>query len=266
MDQILLKIFISYKWEDDVHNEWVQKFATDLRTAGYDAILDRWEVRFGDSFTEYMTSKINEADIVLFIMTTTSIAAAEAPKGEGGAVKFEIQMAASRKIAGEKMRLIGIYREGNQTLSYLRDHRYADFRDVSKYKAKLQELIDDLSGRDIRPPLGSPVDSNAPQYNQQRIAMLLNQLKGTLIGAEEQVVVDKWVNLEYVEKSGIAKELQDQGYDVGWSTANNKSQRVDLEGWEPVLIAQPDGKYARLKIHDHPAIGGYLIYLKKRKT
>ena len=122
MTQRPLKVFISYKWEDEVHNKWVEKFATDLRAAGIDAKLDKWEVRLGDSFTDYMTSKITEADVVLFIMTTQSVAAAEAQKGSGGAVKFEIQIATSRRIAGENMRLIGVYREGIQTPGHVRDH------------------------------------------------------------------------------------------------------------------------------------------------
>lgn len=154
-----LKVFISYKWEDDSHNKWVEKFATDLRAAGINAILDRWEVRFGDSFTDYMTSKIAEADVVVFIMTSRSVAAAEAPTGEGGAVKFEMQMATSRRIAGEKMRLIGVYREGNQTVAHLRDHKYADFRDDLRYKANIQELIDDLLGKEKRPPLGTTINN-----------------------------------------------------------------------------------------------------------
>src|SRR5438105_160587 len=98
MEDKPLKVFISYKWEDASHNRWVEKFATDLRSAGIEAILDKWEVRFGDSFTDYMTRKIAEADIVLFIMTTRSVAAVEAQPTSGGAVKFEIEMAKSRRI------------------------------------------------------------------------------------------------------------------------------------------------------------------------
>ena len=148
-----LKVFISYKWEDDSHNKWVEKLATDLRQAGIDAKLDRWEVRLGDSFTDYMTSKIDEADVVLFIMTTASVAAAEAPKGKVGAVKFEIQLAKARAIASENIRLIGVYREGDKTVAHLRDHRYADFRDDSRYSEALGALIDDLTGRVSPPPL-----------------------------------------------------------------------------------------------------------------
>ena len=313
-----LKVFISYKWQDDPHNKWVEQFATDLRASGIDAILDRWEVRFGDSFTDYMTSKIAEADVVLFIMTSLSVAAAEAPLGEGGAVKFEMQMATSRRVAGEKMRLIGIYREGDQTATHLRDHKYADFRESSQYPAKLQELIDDLIGKEKRPPLGSSFNSKSSHDNSGRILLLLSQDKraylteeiaerlginkivvlktmqslledglvekaDTKVGGGWQIllppkayttprlnaeykVVDKWVNLEYAEKSGITKKLQDQGYIVRWSAANQEAERIDLEGWEPVLVEQSDGTFARLKIHDHPTIGGYLILLKKRKT
>jgi hypothetical protein len=162
--RIPLKVFISYKWEDDVHNRWVEGFATDLRAAGIDAKLDKWEVRLGDSFTDYMTAKIADADVVLFIMTSRSVAAAEAPTGAGGAVKFEMQMATSRRIAGEKMRLIGIYREGDKTAAHLRDHKYADFRDNLQYQASLREVIDDLLEREKRPALGSIEDrTNAPK-------------------------------------------------------------------------------------------------------
>jgi hypothetical protein len=138
------RVFISYKWESDDHNNWVMKFAVDLRKAGLNVSLDQWGVRFGDSFTEYMTSKIKKADIVLFIMTTASVTAVEAGETKGGAVKFEMQLASSRKIAGEKVRIIPIYREGNKTASYVRDHRYADFRDDSKYQTELQRLLFDL--------------------------------------------------------------------------------------------------------------------------
>jgi hypothetical protein len=149
-----LELFISYKWEDDAHNDWVVQLATDLRKAGIDAVLDRWEVRLGDSFTDYMTSRIAQADVVLFIMTTKSVAAIESPKGEGGAVKFEIQMVNARRIAGERMRLIPVYREGNRTAAHVRDHRYADFRDDNTYERSLKQLVDDLLGRILIPPMG----------------------------------------------------------------------------------------------------------------
>ena len=78
-------------------------------------------------------------------------------------------------------------------------------------------------------------------------------------------ITDKWVSPAYPDKAGITTELRDQGYDVYWSTANDESMKLDIEGWEPVLVSEPDGKLVRLKIRDHPVIGGYLILLKRRK-
>jgi hypothetical protein len=147
-----IKVFIAYKWEDDVHNAWVEKLATDLRKRGIDALWDKWEVRLGDSFTDYM-NRISEADVFLFVMTTRSVAAIETPKPDGGAIKFEVELALARKQAGEEMRLIPIYREGPKTASYLQNHRYADFRNDSKYEENLEQLIGDLFGKARRPPL-----------------------------------------------------------------------------------------------------------------
>ncbi|TMA77833.1 MAG: hypothetical protein E6J74_42440 [Deltaproteobacteria bacterium] len=78
-------------------------------------------------------------------------------------------------------------------------------------------------------------------------------------------IIDKWVNESYPEEAGIIQELTAQGYDLRWSTANQESERVDLQGWEPVLLDQTEGTKARLKIHDQPVVGGYLILLKKKK-
>ena len=210
-----LKAFISYKWDDDARNKWVEEFATDLRANGIDSILDRWEVRYGDSFTDYMTSKINDADVFLFIMTTRSVTAAEAPRDEGGAVKFEMQMATARRIAGENMRLIGIYREGSGGVAHLRDHRYADFRDDSQYESRFKELVDDLLGVDKRPPLGgkktdSPLEEgpavDVPILEEDDWSILLERIrKGRIVpflgpGAYfreipfEQEVAQQWID------------------------------------------------------------------------
>ena len=89
--------------------------------------------------------------------------------------------------------------------------------------------------------------------------------KKSLATARETEVVDKWVSMAYVEKAGITKKLQEEGYELRWTNANKECERIDLEGWEQVILLQSDGKQACLKIKDHPAIGGYVILLKKKK-
>jgi len=77
--------------------------------------------------------------------------------------------------------------------------------------------------------------------------------------------VDKWVSLGYEHKSGVAKTLDEQAFDLSWVSADREAERVEFGGWEYVLVDQPDGSRAHLKIHDHPAVGGYLVLLKKRR-
>jgi len=148
-----MKVFISYKWEDPDHNIWVERFASDLRSRGIEALLDKWEVRYGESFSDYMTRGINTADAVLFIMTPQSICAAEAAESGGGAVKFEVQLATARRLAGEAFRFIGILRRGDRPAAHLRDFRYADFRKEATYETSLRHLVEDLRGNTEKPPV-----------------------------------------------------------------------------------------------------------------
>jgi hypothetical protein len=83
--------------------------------------------------------------------------------------------------------------------------------------------------------------------------------------AKASQVADKWVSTPYIEKTGIAKDLRTQGFELCWSTGNDETTKTDTEGWEPVLICEPDGTLARLKVRDHPIVGGYLILLKRAK-
>lgn len=63
------KVFISYAWEDDAHDQWVVDFAARLREDGVESILDRWAVRFGGSLTSFMEKAIRDNDFVLLICT-----------------------------------------------------------------------------------------------------------------------------------------------------------------------------------------------------
>ena len=147
-----IKAFISYKWESESHGAWVERLASALRARGIEAILDQWEVRLGDSFTEYMQEHIYRADVILFVVTPDSVAAAEAPKGKGDALKFEVQMMNARRIA-EGTRIIGIYRAGDRPPHYLRDHRYVDFREDEDFEKSLMVLVDDILGRGGAPKI-----------------------------------------------------------------------------------------------------------------
>jgi hypothetical protein len=57
-------------------------------------------------------------------------------------------------------------------------------------------------------------------------------------------IVDLWVNMEYPQKSGLIEKLKADDYDVYWERAMDEATRIDLEGWEHVIVERPDGTRA----------------------
>jgi hypothetical protein len=148
-----LRTFISYKWENKQVTDWVEKFARDLRQNGIDALLDKWEVAYGESFVDYMITKIPAADVFLFVITPGSVAAVEAQGKTGGAVKFENEIARAQTIAGEELRFIPVLLQGDGPPKHLRGTRYIDFRDPARYAESFAALVDDLKGKQKKPPI-----------------------------------------------------------------------------------------------------------------
>ena len=108
-------------------------------------------------------------------------------------------------------------------------------------------------------------------YHLERITAVLDQpsmtgLRSRFLSLDDNPtpVAEKWVNSDYLDKSGIAKRLEAEGYRCSWIDAHHENERVDLEGWEYVEVEQPYGPRVRLKIRDSQDIGGYLVLLKKR--
>lgn len=149
-------VFISYKWGNDAHNAWVERFATVLRLRGINALLDKFEVSPGASFSDYMTKGIRGADHVLFIVTSDAVNAVESG---GGALAFEMQIANAKRLIGKgEFSIVPILREGDYSSTYLSDHRYIDFRSDDDFAKSVSELVKWLSGETKAPPVGFDVD------------------------------------------------------------------------------------------------------------
>jgi hypothetical protein len=191
------KVFVSYKWENEEHKTWVKQLAGDLRAFGIDAQLDVWEVKYGDSFTDFMIKAINDSDVVLLIMTPKTVEAAEAEKGQGGALKFEVQLATARRISGDKFRFIGVLRKGDKITAHLKDFRNVDFRDDERYHETLQKLVADLFGFDEKPELGDrslqPQSAPTPTSNDKISDDLSvdDRVQNDLFGFDEKPKLDE---------------------------------------------------------------------------
>lgn len=154
MSEESFKAFVSYKWESDEVSAWVERFARDLRLLGIDVLLDRWEVGFGDSFVDYMTSGLQKANIILLIVTPEAVNSIEATQEKGGALKFEAKLALARQIAGSPLKIVPVLLRGERVPFSLGGTRYADFRNEDSYQEMLIALVNDLRGDRGKPPLG----------------------------------------------------------------------------------------------------------------
>ena len=63
------KAFISYSYDDSVHQDWVLRLATRLRTDGIDVTLDLWHLAFGDQLPLFMERAVRENQFVLIACT-----------------------------------------------------------------------------------------------------------------------------------------------------------------------------------------------------
>ncbi|MFP4979357.1 toll/interleukin-1 receptor domain-containing protein [Paenibacillus sp. CN-4] len=52
------KIFISYSWTSQVHEDWVLELAIRLRDNYVDVVLDKWDMKEGHDIYAFMESMV----------------------------------------------------------------------------------------------------------------------------------------------------------------------------------------------------------------
>ncbi|MDQ3673251.1 MAG: toll/interleukin-1 receptor domain-containing protein [Gemmatimonadota bacterium] len=158
-------MFISYSHDSEPHREWVLRFATDLRTNGIDATLDRWDLELGQDVVAFMQAGIAEADRVFLVCTDEYVQRAEA--GAGG-VGFERLIVTAELVQNiDTRKFIPIIRQNSakRVPAFLGPRLYLDFSDDAEYTRKLEEVLRELHGAPTssKPPLGvSPFSGFAP--------------------------------------------------------------------------------------------------------
>ena len=115
------------------------------------------------------------------------------------------------------------------------------------------------------------VDSDSSQFSPDRLREWKHHAeeyardavgKTAATGTAEAAISDKWVNMDYPKAAGITADLEKQGYQLAWASAKREALLVDVEGWEPVIVNDSNGRPAALKIKE--SAGGYLVLLKRR--
>lgn len=139
------RVFISYAWEDEETNKWVQEFADALMKEGINVYFDRKDLTYGDSISEYMEKNIENADYILVICTKKY---KEKSKLRIGGVGYEVNIIVNQMMNdNKKKKIIPILREGSQETSiplFLSGKYYIDFSSQENYSENIKKLVDFL--------------------------------------------------------------------------------------------------------------------------
>lgn len=146
-------VFISYAWEEESHQKWVQNLASEINSAGGNSIIDQ-KLKFGSSLQLFMDMSIKAADVVLMIMTPIYKQKAEILNG-GVGYEYNIITKDLFKNIHKNEKYIGILRMGDHLTSvpeFLGDFKYVDLREGNKYEDNLSQLLTQILGVPLKHP------------------------------------------------------------------------------------------------------------------
>lgn len=151
-------VFISYSWDDKMHEAWVLRLASDLCSKyGVDVILDKWEIKLGKHLPDFMANSVRKADRVICVLTPNYKKKSDGLTG-GVGVEYSIISAEIQKdIRTEKF--IPLFKSGNikeDIPTFLEGRDFVDMRDETKYNESVEDLVRDLWNKPkyIKPQLG----------------------------------------------------------------------------------------------------------------
>lgn len=271
------KVFISYAWENEEHQKWVQELAKRLLEDGIDAKLDCWEVRVGGNLRHYMEHGLTDADLVLCICSDQYIT--KAYSGQGGA-GYEANIL-SEKINPENSSIIPIIRGCTQEKKvpyFLTNIRYIDFEDDDSYKEKYKELLRRIYDKDIeeKPPLGSNPFESSKLSEEITIALEIGKIEfqntafagkvsfdyktnngSFLIGEGEFQFTTHWSECgsnsvycysDYIKRVGYNSSYQDFPSIEKVTDFNFSSRAWAVHEGEIVILENKKQKFAAVKI------------------
>lgn len=140
------KLFISYSWSSPDHQEWVLQLATELREAGIDVILDKWDLKEGQDAHVFMERMVNDADIKKVILICDKIYADKA-NGRSGGVGTEAQIITPELYAHHSQtKFVAVIKERSEDGSaylptYYKSRIYIDLSDAATYSENFERLI-----------------------------------------------------------------------------------------------------------------------------
>jgi TIR domain len=122
------RVFLSYSSMD---KGLANRLASDLRDEGIDVWFDEWRIRVGDSITQAIQHGLADADFVLVLLSTHSVAS--------GWVQKEWQSQIGREAEGKGTIILPIRLDACEIPPLLADKKYADIG--LDYRQALEEIV-----------------------------------------------------------------------------------------------------------------------------
>lgn len=157
------KIFISYAWGSQEHDEKVIALATNLKGDGVDVVFDKWQLKEGNDTFSFMEKSVLDESITNVLILMDPIYARKANERTGG-VGTETQIISSEvynKVEQRKFIPVVFERddEGNVCKpQYLKGLLHFDLSLPDTYDTEYQRMVRSLYGIETykEPDLGTP--------------------------------------------------------------------------------------------------------------
>jgi TIR domain-containing protein len=148
-------IFLSHNHRD---KPFVRTLAQDLRALGAKVWLDEAEIQVGDSIITSISSAIDEMQFLGIVLSPNSV--------ESRWVREELNQALANQLSRSDVVVLPILIADCSIPGFLRDKRYADFRDSESYHTALSGLMRAIGIAEPTPGRGSVVDPFAARFDR----------------------------------------------------------------------------------------------------
>ncbi|MDI3365280.1 MULTISPECIES: TIR domain-containing protein [Pantoea] len=201
------KIFVSYSWDGEEHQEWVRKLADSLEEDyAYHVVWDGYDLDSLSDKNFFMEKAVRDTD---FILVVTTEKYKEKADNRNGGVGIETYLASAlhwERMTGKdkKTNIIVINREPDSTPDYLKGHFYIDFNKDELFPNSLVELKKLLNAepkykRPEKQVSAAPLKS----YNLTKVSdiigigaknrtCLINSTEGTDFSAGKKIKYELW--------------------------------------------------------------------------
>jgi hypothetical protein len=260
------KVFVSYSWTSEVFKEQVLQWASDLKSAGIQVILDRWHLRPGHDANSFMEQMVAEPTVSRVLCFCDAIYSEKADGRKGG-VGTESQIISPLIYANTaQTKFIPIvceFREGAPCLPiFLKSRIFIDFSTPEKVNANWQRLVRLIYGLDenVEPSLG-PVpsfilDPTRPGNTSAR--KLENYVQSVRQGLQT-TSIDREDYLEAVTSDLLKFQVPSTPENPGGGPENY----VRLESILDQMLPYRDELLRFFRLHSDPATnGGFEIIAK----